>query len=177
MLNFWQIVLLFSSKKRWRLGRKLKRLKRELEISPTWKREMKRKFKRKSSISNWKMSKKDTCLRITIWSLSRDTRKKEKYKMLFCFKRKKKLNNQRWLNNKMNKEKDKICLELSKRTKWRIKLDFNLRDLLQWKWRRREDANKLEPKENIWTNVERKKIWEIWKWMRFLKWRNLRWNL
>jgi len=158
MLNFWQIVLLFSSKKKWRPGRKLKKLKRELEISPTWKREMKRKFKRKSLIFNWIMSKKDICLRITTWFLNRDTRKKEKSKMLFYSKRKKKQNNLKWLNNRMNKEKDKICLELNKRIRWRIKLDFNLRDLLKWKWRKREDENKLQLKEIMEIDATRRKI-------------------
>ena len=132
---------------------------------------------RKSSIFNWKMSKKDTCLKITIWFLSRDTKKKEKFKMLSYFKRKKRQNNQKWLNNRTNKEKDKICLELNKRTKWRIKSDFNLRDLLKWKWRRREEENKLVLSEIIWTNVTRRKILEIWKWTKYLKWRNSRWNL
>lgn len=132
---------------------------------------------RKSSIFNWKMSKKDTCLKITIWFLSRDTRKKEKFKMLFYFKRKKRQNNQKWSNNRTNKEKDKICLELNKRTKWRIKSVFNPRDLLKWKWRRREEENKLVPSEIIWTNVTRRKILEIWKWTKYLKWRNWRWNL
>ena len=113
---------------------------------------------RKSLIFNWIMSKKDICLRITTWFLNRDTRKKEKSKMLFYSKRKKKQNNLKWLNNRMNKEKDKICLELSKRTRWRIKLDFNLRDLLKWKWRKREDENKLQLKETMEIDATRRKI-------------------
>ena len=113
---------------------------------------------RKSSIFNWIMSKRDICLRITTWFQNRDMRKKEKSKMLFYSKRKKKQNNLKWLNNRMNKEKDKICLELSKRTRWRIKLDFNLRDLLKWKWRKREDENKLQPKEIMEIDATRKKI-------------------
>ena len=113
---------------------------------------------RKSLIFNWIMSKKDICLRITTWFQNRDTRKKEKSKMLFYSKRKKKQNNLKWLNNRMNKEKDKICLELSKRTRWRIKLDFNLRDLLKWKWRKREEENKLVLNEIMRTDATRKKI-------------------
>ena len=113
---------------------------------------------RKSLILNWIMSKKDICLRITTWFLNRDTRRKEKFKMLFYSKRKKKQNNLKWLNNRMNKEKDKICLELNKRTRWRIKLDFNLRDLLKWKWRKREDENKLQLKEIMEIDATRRKI-------------------
>ena len=113
---------------------------------------------RKSLIFNWIMSKKDICLRITTWFLNRDTRRKEKFKMLFYSKRKKKQNNLKWLNNRMNKEKDKICLELNKRTRWRIKLDFNLRDLLKWKWRKREDENKLQLKEIMEIDATRRKI-------------------
>ena len=113
---------------------------------------------RKSLILNWIMSKKDICLRITTWFLNRDTRRKEKFKMLFYSKRKKKQNNLKWLNNRMNKEKDKICLELNKRIRWRIKLDFNLRDLLKWKWRKREDENKLQLKEIMEIDATRRKI-------------------
>lgn len=113
---------------------------------------------RKSLIFNWIMSKKDICLRITTWFLNRDTRRKEKFKMLFYSKRKKKQNNLKWLNNRMNKEKDKICLELNKRIRWRIKLDFNLRDLLKWKWRKREDENKLQLKEIMEIDATRRKI-------------------
>ena len=113
---------------------------------------------RKSLIFNWIMSKKDICLRITTWFLNRDTRRKEKLKMLFYSKRKKKQNNLKWLNNRMNKEKDKICLELNKRIRWRIKLDFNLRDLLKWKWRKREDENKLQLKEIMEIDATRRKI-------------------
>lgn len=102
---------------------------------------------RKFSTSNWRTSKRDICPKTTIWSLSNDTKKREKFKMLFSSKRKRKLSKLKWSNNKTNKEKDKICLELSKRTKWRIKLDFNRRDLLKWKWKRREEENKLLLKE------------------------------
>ena len=127
---------------------------------------------RKSLIFNWIMSKKDICLRITTWFLNRDTRRKEKFKMLFYSKRKKKQNNLKWLNNRMNKEKDKICLELNKRIRWRIKLDFNLRDLLKWKWRKREEGNNLMLKENMQADATRKRISETWKWTKFLRWKN-----
>ena len=132
---------------------------------------------RKFSIFNWRMSKRDTCLKITTWFLSRDMRRKEKFQMLSYSKRKRKPSNLKWLNNKTNKEKDKTSLELSKRTKWRTKLDFNLKDLLKWKSRKREDESKLMLRETIKINVERKKTLEIWKWMKSLKWRNLKWNL
>jgi len=88
---------------------------------------------RKSSTFNWKTSKSDTCHRITIWYQNRDMRKKEKFQMHSCSKRRRKPSSPKWLNSKTNKEKDKICSELSKRIRWRTKLVSNLRDSLKWK--------------------------------------------
>ena len=123
------------------------------------------------------MSKRDTCLKTITWFLSREMRRKEKYLMLYCSKRKKRLNKLKWSNSKMNKEKDKTSLELSKRTRWKTKLVFNLRDSLKWKLRKKEDVNKLLLKETIKPNVEKRKTLETWKWMKFLRWKSLKWNL
>lgn len=104
---------------------------------------------RKYLIFNWKMSRSDICPKTITWYQSNVTTRKRKFKMLYCFKKRKKPNNQKWSSNKMSKEKDKIILELSRKTRWRIKLDFNLKGLPKWKLKRKEDANKLKLKEII----------------------------
>jgi len=43
--------------------------------------------------------------------------KRKRFKMLSCFKRKRRLNNPKWLSNKMKLKKDKTISELSKKIK------------------------------------------------------------
>ena len=122
------------------------------------------------------MSKRDICLKIIIWFQNRDMMKRKKFRMLFFCKRKKKLNRPKWSNNKMSKERDKIYSESNKKIKWKIKLVSNRRDSPKWKSRRKEEENRQMLKENTRWDAPKKRDFETWKWMRYNKWRNLKWN-
>jgi hypothetical protein len=117
---------------------------------------MKKKFKRKSSISNWITSRRDKWVKITTWSQSSDMMRKRKFKMLYYSRKKKRLNNQKWSSNKTSKRKDKIILELSKKIRWRIKSDCNQRDSHKWRSRKKEEESKWWPEGSMRINAKKR---------------------
>jgi hypothetical protein len=74
------------------------------------------------------MSKKDNWAKTITCFQNKAMMKKRKYKMHCFFKKKRKQNKPKWLNIKMNKRNVKISSDLSKKIKWKIKLDFKARD-------------------------------------------------
>jgi hypothetical protein len=122
--------------------------------------------------SNLKTSKRDTCLKTTTWFPSRGTTRKRKCRTLYFFRRRKRPNKLKWLRNKTSRGRDRTYSELSRKTKWRIKLAFNPRGLLKWKLKKRNDENFNWPKEITFQNATRRKIWDKWKWTRLRRWRN-----
>jgi hypothetical protein len=83
---------------------------------------------RKYSISKWRTSKKGKWVKIITCFPNKATMKKRKFKMLCFCKKRKKRNKQKWLSIKMNKRNVRIFSDLNKKIKWKIKLDFKVKD-------------------------------------------------
>lgn len=176
MPSFWQTESLFSNKKRWKPGKRLRRPRKEQETSLAWRRGMKRKSRRRSSTSELRTSKREWWVRITIWFPSSATRRRNVFKRLWCFRRRRTLNNLGWSSNRMSLSKDKTITDSNKRIEWRTRLVSNLKDLLVWRSMRRDAVNKWCHARITKRNVLKKTIWETVKWMRLPKWKSLRWS-
>lgn len=121
MPNSLPIVLLYWSKKRWKLGKRLKKLKNVQMISLDLKKEMKSEFKRKSLIFNLRTSRKDKWAKIIIWYLSNDMKKRKRFRMLFISRRKRRRDFRNNSRNKMSRRNCRIIIEWNKKIKWRIR--------------------------------------------------------
>jgi len=103
MPNCLPIVLHCWNRKKWKLGRKLRRLRREPVTLLGWRKEMRKKCKRKFTPSIWKMKWKSRWVRITICSQSRDMMRRKRFKMLFYFRKRKRQSSPKWLRTRTSR--------------------------------------------------------------------------
>ena len=128
MHNYWLTVLPFWNKRRWRHGKRSKKLEREQLIFQDSKRETRIKSRRKSMTSILIMKCVSKWVRTIISYQSNDTKKRKRSKMPYYYKRKKKQSNQKWSRLKTSRRNSWIMKELDKKIKWRTKLAYSPKD-------------------------------------------------
>ena len=128
MHNYLLTVLPFWNKRRWRHGKRSRKLERGQPIFQDSKRETKIKSRRKFMTSIWIMKCASKWVRTIISYQSNDTKKRRRFKMPYYYRKKKKQSNQKWSRLKMSKRNSWIMKELDKKIKWRTKLAYSPRD-------------------------------------------------
>ena len=121
MPNCLPIVSHCSSRRKWKLGRKSRRLRRELVTLQGWRKEMKRRCKRKSTVSTWKTKWKSKWARTTTCFQSRGTTRRKRSKTLYCSRKKKRQSSLKWLRTRTSKRSLWIMKGSDKKTRWKIR--------------------------------------------------------
>lgn len=111
---------------------------------------------RKYSIFKWRMSKKGKWVKTIICFPNKATMKKRKFKMPFFCKKRKKRSKPKWLSIKMNRRNAKTSSDWNKKTKWKIKLDFKVKDWPKWKSMKKEEEKSWWQEKNMKKSVLRK---------------------